>query len=230
VEGSEGFEAARVVAARPLAAGIRNVTIACGALAREPSPGAEVALRIPSDGGGFEERHYSVWRSDATKGTVDVCVVLHALGPGSRWAARCRPGDELELSLPRAMPIALDASARAHVFLGDETSVASADALMRALPAGALRLACFALASPDRRWPDAELADPAAVRWLPGGARPGAALLVWLESADLPPAAETTAYVTGEAWLCATVQSRLVREGGFAPRSVRAFPYWKRRP
>ncbi|HKC26318.1 MAG TPA: siderophore-interacting protein [Thermoanaerobaculia bacterium] len=206
------------------------MTISCGALAREPSPGAEAALRIPSDGGGFEERHYSVWRSDAAKGTLDVCVVLHGLGAGSRWAARCRAGDELELSLPRALPIALDDSAREHVFLGDETSIASADALMRALPAGAPRLACFELGSGDRRWPDAELADPAAVRWLACGARPGAALLAWLESAELPPPSETTAYVTGEAWLCAVVQSSLVRERRFSPRSVRAFPYWKRRP
>jgi NADPH-dependent ferric siderophore reductase len=229
VEGSRGSQAARVAAARYLAPEIRHVAIASGALSTSLPAGAEVALRLPPENERFEERHYSVWRSDAAKGTLDVCVVLHGLGPGSRWAARCAAGDDLEISLPRALPIALDGSAREHVFLGDETSIASTDALMRALPAGAPRLACFELASPDRRWPDGELADPAAVRWLPSGARPGAALLAWLESARLPPSAETTAYVTGEAWLCAAVQSRLVRERGFAPRSVRAHPYWKRR-
>jgi NADPH-dependent ferric siderophore reductase len=76
-------------------------------------------------------------------GTFDLCVVLHGLGPGSRWAARCTVGDPVEISRCRALPIALDRSVEAHLFFGDETSIASAEALIRALPPEAIVLACF---------------------------------------------------------------------------------------
>ena len=36
-----------------------------------------------------------------------------------------------------------------------------------------------------------------------------------------------TAYVTGEAWLCAMVHAHLVRDRGFPAGAVRAMPYWK---
>jgi NADPH-dependent ferric siderophore reductase len=57
--------------------------------------GADVAFRL-SGHAGIEERRYSVWKTDADAGTFDVCVVLHGLGPGSRWAERCALGDEVE--------------------------------------------------------------------------------------------------------------------------------------
>ena len=89
-----------------------------------------MAIQLPRGDGGADERHYSVWKSSA-QGTLDLCVVLHELGPGSRWAARCAVGDRVEISRSRAIPIALDRSVEAHLFLGDETSIAAADALIR---------------------------------------------------------------------------------------------------
>ena len=59
--------------------------------------------------------------------------------------------------------------------------------------------------------------------------RPGAALLAWLTRQDLSPAPGTSAYITGEAWLCAALHAHLVRERGFRPNAVRAMPYWKQR-
>jgi NADPH-dependent ferric siderophore reductase len=46
----------------------------------------------------------------------------------------------------------------------------------------------------------------------------------------LPLADSTTAYVTGEAWLCSLIQAHLMRDRGFRAGSVRAMPYWKQRP
>jgi len=143
----QGFEAGRVFAARLLSSQVRNVTIAAESLAGFAfEPGADVAIRLPRGDGGADERHYSVWKSTA-EGKFDLCVVLHGLGPGSRWAARCAAGDPVEISRCRALPIALDRSAEAHLFFGDETSIASAGALIRALPASAVVLACFEIAS-----------------------------------------------------------------------------------
>jgi len=238
------FTPARVTDACRLAPGVARITLGADVLAGVPPlPSGEVALRFPDDGGGLEERRYSVWRGDAGTGTLDVCVVLHGLGPGSRWAARARPGDSLEISLARTLPLELDASAGTHLFLGDETSVAAADALMRVALAGAVdsrertpsahdsappRLeACFEIASPDFRWPDEALVAPPSVRWTERAGRPGTALLAWLDPDRLPAADGLTVYVTGETWLCASVQSRLVRELGVAPGAVRALPFWK---
>jgi NADPH-dependent ferric siderophore reductase len=156
-----------------------------------------------------------------------LCVVLHGLGPGSRWAARCAVGDPVEISRSRALPIALDRSAEAHLLFGDETSIASAEALIRALPAEAVLLACFEVTSMECRWPKPEVARPEKVRWVHRAGRPGSALVSWLARQSLPAANSTTAYVTGEAWLCAMVHAHLVRDRGFPTGAVRAMPYWK---
>jgi NADPH-dependent ferric siderophore reductase len=223
----QGFEAGRVFAARLLSSQVRNVTIAAESLAGFAfEPGADVAIRLPRGDGGADERHYSVWKSTA-EGKFDLCVVLHGLGPGSRWAARCAAGDPVEISRCRALPIALDRSAEAHLFFGDETSIASAGALIRALPASAVVLACFEIASMVHRWPEPEVARPEAIRWVYRAGRPGSALVSWLARQSLPSANSRTAYVTGEAWLCAMVHAHLVRDRGFPTGAVRAMPYWK---
>ena len=225
----QGFEAGRVSAARLLSSQIRNVTIVAESLAGFTfEPGADVAIRLPRGDGGADERHYSVWKS-TVEGTVDLCVVLHGQGPGSRWAARCAVGDPVEISRSRALPIALDRSTEAHLFFGDETSIASAEALIRALPTEAVVLACFEVASTHHRWPEPEVARSENIRWVDRTGRPGSALVSWLARQSLPSAKSTTAYVTGEAWLCAMVHAHLVRERGFPTEAVRAMPYWKTR-
>jgi NADPH-dependent ferric siderophore reductase len=90
-------------------------------------------------------------------------------------------------------------------------------------------LACFEVASMDHRWPEPELTRPEKVRWVARAGRPGSALLSWLARRSLSSTNSTTAYVTGEAWLCAMVHAHLVRERGFPAGAVRAMPYWKTR-
>jgi NADPH-dependent ferric siderophore reductase len=224
------FEAGLVFAARLLSPQIKNVTIAAESLAGFAfEPGADVTIRLPRGDGGADERHYSVWKSTG-KGEFDVCVVLHGLGQGSRWAAQCAVGDPVEISCSHALPIALDRSTEAHLFFGDETSVASSDAMIRALPADAVVFACFEISSMERRWPDSEVVRPEVFRWVDRAGRAGSGLVSWLAGQSLPPAKSTTAYVTGEAWLCAMVHAHLVRDRGFPANAVRAMPYWKSRP
>jgi NADPH-dependent ferric siderophore reductase len=226
---SQGFEIGRVSAARLLSSKIRNIAITAESLAGFAfAPGADVVIQLPRSDGGADERHYSVWKSIAD-GTFELCVVLHELGPGSRWAARCVVGDSVEISGSRALPIALDHSVEAHLFFGDETSIASADAMIRALPSEAVVLACFEVASMDHRWTIHDLVRPEDVRWVERVGRPGSALVAWLACHNLPSVNSTTAYVTGEAWLCAIVHAHLVRDRGFRAEAVRAMPYWKMR-
>jgi len=223
------FEPGRVFAARLLSPQIRHVTIAAESLAGFAfEPGADVTIRLSRGDDGADERHYSVWKS-SVKGEFDVCVVLHGLGAGSQWAAQCAVGDPVEFSRSHVLPIALDRSTEAHLFFGDETSIASSDAMIRALPADAVVFACFEISSMERRWPDPEIVRPEAVRWVDRAGRAGSALVSWLARQSLPSAKSTTAYVTGEAWLCAMVHAHLVRDRGFPAGAVRAMPYWKSR-
>lgn len=224
------FAAGRIFAARLLSPQIRNVTIAAESLAGGFAfePGADVTIRLPREDGDADERHYSVWKS-TVKGEFDVCVVLHGLGPGSRWAARCAVGDLVEISRSHALPIALDHSTEAQLLFGDETSIAASDAMIRALPADAVVFACFEISSMERRWPDLEVVRAEAVHWVDRAGRAGSALVSWLARQSLPSVKSTTAYVTGEAWLCAMVHAHLVRDRGFPPGAVRAMPYWKSR-
>ena len=225
------FETGCVASARDLSPGFRNVTIVSAALAGSAfTPGADVVIRLPVADGRGNERRYSVWKSSSDPGSFDVCVTQHGLGPGSRWAAGCAAGDPIEFARSPALPIAADHSAAAHVLLGDETSIASADALIRNLPIEAVVLACFELASSELRWPAPELVRPDTVQWVERAGRPGAALLARLEELSIPAADRTTVYVTGEAWLCAMVHSHFVRTRRFRADAVRAMPYWKMRP
>ena len=103
------FEAGQVLASRALAPEIVNVTISAVSLRGVAfEPGADVSIRFGDDDGAVKERRYSVWRSSAEAGTLDICVGRHELGPGSRWAARCVTGDAVEIARSRALPIALD--------------------------------------------------------------------------------------------------------------------------
>jgi len=223
-----GFAAARVAAARHLGPGFRNVALeADPTTVAAAGPGAEVAIRFRDAGGRPHERPYSAWKREGAR--LEVCVSLHGLGPGSAWAARCAPGDEVEIAVVHARPVDLVEGAGAHVFLGDETSVAAADALMRELPPRVPARAAFEIASPDSRWPPGELAPGLAPSWIPRDGRPGAALAAWLDRGWLECGPHAAAYVTGETWLCSTVAARLVRELGFPRERVRALPFWKRR-
>jgi NADPH-dependent ferric siderophore reductase len=96
--------------------------------------------------------------------------------------------------------------------------------MIRALPAEAVVLACFEVASTDHRWPQAEVTGSESIRWVDRAGRPGSALVSWLECQSLPSANATTAYVTGEAWLCAMVHAHLLRDRGFPTEAVRAMP------
>jgi NADPH-dependent ferric siderophore reductase len=226
---SREAERGRIALVQTLTPRTRRVRIGAPSLAGCAfAPGADVALLVPAAGHDVEERRYSVARSSAADGTFDVAVVLHERGPGSRWAARCGVGDEIRFVRSPTTCVQLDREAGAHLFVGDETSVAAADSMARALPESSRIDSWFESESADDRWPDVELARSSGARWVPARGRRGAALLDALRTATLPEG-DLTAYVTGETWLCSVVCAHLVRERGLPAPRIRAFPHWKER-
>ncbi|HEY8432648.1 MAG TPA: hypothetical protein VIL20_29960 [Sandaracinaceae bacterium] len=178
----------------------------------EPSgyePGTKVQLLLPSD----DMRTYSPIR--APEGMV-LLGWKHAGGPGSRWLASARAGDEVPFVGPQRS-LALDA-ARPAIVVGDETSVAVAAALSSARP-GRVHAVLQSDAADDVR---------------------AAAESVGLDAFDLVPRADTAATVrailakrsttpdaivalTGGSELVTAVRDALRREG---VRDVKTKAYW----
>ena len=217
----------RIALLRDVTPRTRQVRIAAASLIGwDPEPGADLAVLLPVGGAASAERRYSIGDADPLQGSVDLFVVRHGRGPGSRWAERAREGDEVGFVRPSVPAIRPDEAAEAHLLLGDETSIALARAFARS-PRGPATTAWFEVSGSEDRWPASELPGVDA-RFLVRRAPPGAALAEQLEAA--PPARRVTAYVTGETRFCTTLVARLVRDLGWPRARVRAFPHWKERP
>ncbi len=214
----------RIVLLRDVTPRTRQVRIeAPGLIGWEPAPGADLVVLLPADGA---ERRYSIGGVDAVHGRVDLFVVLHGRGPGSRWAERAREGDDVGFLRPAAPAIRLDEAAEAHLVLGDETSIALARAFARSWRGPAIA-AWFEVSRLEDRWPAGELGGLEA-RFLVRRAPPGSALVEQLAAGRQPP--RGTAYVTGETRFCTTLVARLVADLGWSRYRIRAFPHWKERP
>jgi NADPH-dependent ferric siderophore reductase len=226
--GTQLLRRGRVTLVRALAPHVRQIRVEAADSLVSAVAAGEVSVRLAGVEGPCERR-YSVWRTEGV--AFDLAVVLHGGGPGAVWAAQVSVGDVVDYR-PSRPPIALDPAAARHLFLSDETGVASAQALARAAPAGVLVRCVHEITNDGVRWSDAFLTDPRHVAWIVREGRPGAALGAQLGAARaadyVPPG--TAVYVTGEAWLCATLARFVVRAWGVPSERVRALPYWKLRP
>ncbi len=218
-----------VLEAEPITPRTRRLRIASEAFeAASIEPGADLVLEIPEAPGG---RHYSVFRAHPELSAVDLAVVTHGGGPGSRWVRAAEPGGRVMLAISRPLAVSMDRDVDWCLFFGDETSVGSTVALVRSLPPAMGVRAILDVESPSDRWPSALLSRPDDFEWLVRGeARPGRgeAFLARLASL-LPGDGDGAVYVTGEAWLCAAVEGQM-RRTGLVPRArFHATPYWKLR-
>jgi ferric-chelate reductase (NADPH) len=91
---------------------------------RDWTPGDTVRVVLP----GWNRRCYTPLSWDRDNGVVDFVAYVHGDGPGSRWSATVRAGDECQVRGPRGAIDLRTVSAPALLF-GDETSLTSAAAL-----------------------------------------------------------------------------------------------------
>lgn len=81
-------------------------------------PGMVIEFRVSET----EYRHYTPSCYDAAKGICEVLFYLHDKGPGSKWAASLKAGDDVKLIGPGGK-IKYQPESYYHLVFGDETSL-----------------------------------------------------------------------------------------------------------
>lgn len=146
--------------------------------------------------------------------------VLHGQGPGSAWLDGLEPGDPVSFFGParslRRVEGALDWAA----FVGDETTIGAAEALLGALSPGVKRFGALEV-HPESV--DAVAARSLGTATLPREER-GAAMLRWAEAMPIP-LGEGVVWLSGEASSLVPVKRALL-ERGLPRRMLRVKPYW----
>jgi NADPH-dependent ferric siderophore reductase len=168
-------------------------------------------------------RTYSVWDHDPRAGTIDLCVLNHGDGPGTRWSRQVTAGDEVSFSGPEGKFATRPAAY--HVFVGEETAQVAFGAMLRALPVQASVHGVIEVGEEADRLP---LAHGGAFSWLArhgASAERSATLINALRSLDLP-SEPGHAYIAGEAKTCAAARRHLIDDRGWPARSISAKPFW----
>jgi len=97
-----------------------------------PAQDIELLLREPS--GRRVKRRYTIRQARPDVGELDLDVLLHGDGPGSRWGETAAPGQTVEFQGPRGKLELRPAPA--HLLVGDESALPAIAAICAALPTG----------------------------------------------------------------------------------------------
>ncbi|MBC6467831.1 siderophore-interacting protein [Actinomadura alba] len=173
-------------------------------------------------------RTYTVRRHRPEAGEIDIDFVLHGdTAPGSRWAARAKPGDQVGVWGPGAM---YDPSPAAdwRLIAGDETALPAMAAIIETLPAGARARVFVEVADAAEEQRFATDGD-VRVEWLHRDGVPAgrSALLVdRLRAADLPDG-RPYAWIAGEAAMVKALRRHLVNDRGIDRADICFSGYWR---
>ncbi|WP_270239752.1 siderophore-interacting protein [Rothia kristinae] len=109
-------------------------------------------------------RKYTVRRVEPERGTVEIAVVAHGRGPGSRWAQGLTPGDPVHLLGPKSGRETPEPG-RFLLMVGDETGLPGIARWLEQLPADAVGRVILEVPGPDSVQ---DLSAPAGMRltWL----------------------------------------------------------------
>jgi NADPH-dependent ferric siderophore reductase len=181
-------------------------------------PGQDLMLEVPGPDRSVRRR-YTIRRADQRAGTLDIDVVLHGTGPFARWAAAAAVGDRIEGIGPRGV-VTIRPDATNHVFVGDESSMAFAFAMVEALPAG---VTATLLLTSEAEPPD--VAGPQSAADVELSWSEQSDVIDRLRSLALPDG--TVVYLNGERTLVRQAADLLATRG-LVPDSIEVKPYWRR--
>jgi NADPH-dependent ferric siderophore reductase len=213
------------VAVEAITARTRRIRVAAAELGNlSLEAGADLLFDL-----GGPSRHYSVWRHDRAGGAVELAVVAHAAGIGGEYWRTAVLGQQVRFTVSRPLAIRAVQDAQGHHFFGDETSIATTEALVRSLASGPLVSACFEVSGQEDRWPAVHLERPHATGFVPrDGVRPGQSS-AFIDHLSAISSTEQAVYATGETRLVQTVMDHFKRRG-WPPSRLFVLPYWRLRP
>ena len=203
-----------VVENRPLTPAMQQVVLSAPELAGFGyRPGQDLMLMVAVDGDRPVRRRYTIRGTDPARSLLTLGIVRHDGGPGERWVAEARPGDELEGIGPRGKIFPVEGAAW-HLFAGDFSALPAFFAMAGSLPAGQRAIVIQEVPGPGDEQELAAAAD-VEVAWVHADGRsPGdpTALAGALAAMPLPPGAGH-AYLAGEARLVLALREALAARG-----------------
>lgn len=192
--------------------------------------GQDLMFRVPRDGEAVTNRRYTIRRFDASRSEVAIDVSLHGAGPGTDWFRDAGIGDQIDAIGPRGK-ITPHLDADWHLFVGDDTGMPGALAMIDVLPETSTIFAVLEVNTPDEEQrPDAPAKSQQDIRWVHrlGQSEPGdAALLHEALETFVPPAGVGHAYVAAESAVVRDLRALLIDRGLHADQ-ISAKAYWRR--
>jgi NADPH-dependent ferric siderophore reductase len=179
-------------------------------------PGQDLMLEVPAADGVTTRRRYSIRRSHAGSGTLDIEVVLHGSGPFARWADRAAPGDQISGIGPRGA-ITLRADAAHHLLVGDETAIPVTAAMLEGVGPDASATAVIGVTAEPPAYPSLGRAP---ITWVRADE-----LVDHVRATPLPDG--TAAYLNGE-WSLVRELNQLLMSRGVAAEAIATKAYWRR--
>jgi NADPH-dependent ferric siderophore reductase len=193
-------------------------------------PGQDLMLRIPRPVGQEVNRRYTIRQHHPAQSSVTLDVSLHGRGPGTEWVTGASIGSRIQAIGPRGK-ISLKPHVDWHLFVGDETGLPGALAMVEALSAGSVAVARFEVDSAaDEQDPSGDLPGRVDLEWLhrQGDTVPGdTSLLVGAIGEMTLPEGVGHAYLAAEAGVVRAVRAALV-ELGLPAGQISAKAYWRR--
>jgi NADPH-dependent ferric siderophore reductase len=160
---------------------------------------------------------------------LDIEFVAHGSdSPGSGWALRAQPGDEVGIFDEGAMHVPPPANGW-QLLVGDESALPAILAILEQQPPALHSHALIEVPTQaDVR--DSDVPNGSTIHWLPRNdesALPGRLALHTLEQFDFPATAPASTYVAGESGLVTSARRFLVRSKGLPKTTVKFVGYWK---
>ena len=199
---------------RPLTPAMQQVVLSAPELAGFGyRPGQDLMLMVAVEGDRPVRRRYTIRDTDPVRCRLTLGIVRHDGGPGERWVAAARPGDQVEGIGPRGKIFPVDGAAW-HLFAGDFSALPAFFAMAGSLAAGQRAMVIQEVPGPGDEQELAAAAD-VELAWLHAdGSPPGdpSALAGALAAATLSPGAGH-ANLAGEARLVLALREALAARG-----------------
>jgi len=222
---ASGLNVGVIAAVEAITARTRRVRIEAAAL-RSASLEAGTDLLFEFSG---LRRHYSAWRHDRAAGAVELAPVVHTAGVGGEHWLNAMVGQQVRFTVSRPLAIRAFPDAIGHHFFGDETSVATTEALVRSLAPSLFVSACFEVAGERDAWPLAYLERPQSTRFVArDGVRAGQSS-AFVDRLTAVASTDHAVYATGETRLVQIVMDHF-RRRNWASSRLFVLPYWRLRP